>query len=52
VVQARLAAPTSGRRWRRLGLVRTTLINQAMLAGHALGVSLERLARLYGAHRR
>lgn len=52
VVQARLAAPTSGRRWRRLGLARTTFINQIMVTGYALGVSAERLARFYGAHRR
>lgn len=52
VVQARLAAPTSGRRWRRLGLVRTTFINQVMITGYALGVPAERLARFYGAHRR
>ncbi len=51
VVQARLAAPTSSRRWRTLGVLRTTIINQAMLLGHALGLAPERLARLYGALR-
>jgi len=51
VVQARLAAPTSGRRWRALGVLRTTIVNQAMLLGHALGLAPERLARLYGARR-
>ncbi len=29
---------TSGRRWQRLGVVRTTLINQAILVGHLAGV--------------
>lgn len=48
VVQARLTAPTSGRRWRTLGVTRTTIVNQAMLLGHALGLAPERLARLYG----
>lgn len=51
VVQARLSAPTSSRRWRTLGVTRTTIVNQAMLLGHALGLAPERLARLYGALR-
>lgn len=38
---------TSGRRWQRLGLLRTTLINQAILLGHHLGVPPQTLARLY-----
>jgi len=38
---------TSGRRWRRLGVARTTLINQAVVAGFKLGVSPDRLARWY-----
>jgi hypothetical protein len=41
------AVRTSGRRWRRLGLLRTTLINQAILAGHALGVDVHALAAMY-----
>jgi rSAM/selenodomain-associated transferase 2 len=32
------AVLTSGRRWQRLGVVRTTLINQAILVGHLAGV--------------
>lgn len=38
---------TSGRRWARLGLVRTTLVNQAILLGHALGVDPATLAGWY-----
>jgi hypothetical protein len=40
-------AVTSGRRWRDLGVLRTTLTNQLMLAGILLGVDRERLARVY-----
>jgi len=42
---------TSARRWLRLGVGRTTLLNQIIVAGHALGVSSVRLARLYNASR-
>ena len=38
---------TSARRWQRLGLVRTTLINQAVVAGFLLGISPATLARWY-----
>jgi rSAM/selenodomain-associated transferase 2/rSAM/selenodomain-associated transferase 1 len=40
-------AVTSGRRWKELGLLRTTLINQVVLTGLALGVSPKTLAGLY-----
>jgi rSAM/selenodomain-associated transferase 2 len=40
-------AVTSGRRWRRLGFVRTTLINQGTILGYRLGWPIERLALLY-----
>jgi rSAM/selenodomain-associated transferase 2/rSAM/selenodomain-associated transferase 1 len=40
-------AATSARRWRRLGPLRTTLINQAIMAGYLLGVKERSLARLY-----
>lgn len=40
-------AVTSGRRWKEVGLLRTTLINQVILAGFALGISPKTLARLY-----
>jgi hypothetical protein len=38
---------TSGRRWRELGVVQTTLLNQIILIGHALGVDVATLAKLY-----
>ena len=41
-------ALTSGRRWQRLGLVKTTLINQGIMLGHLLGVSPQRLQNWYG----
>lgn len=41
------AAITSGDRWRRLGVWRTTLRNARIVALHELGVSPDRLARMY-----
>lgn len=38
---------TSGRRWRKLGVVKTTLINQIVVGGFLLGVSPELLGRIY-----
>ena len=38
---------TSARRWRRMGVLRTTLINQMIVAGYLTGVPAERLARWY-----
>jgi hypothetical protein len=40
-------AITSARRWKEVGVLRTTLINQLILAGLALGISHKTLARLY-----
>jgi len=40
-------AITSGRRWETAGPLRTTLVNQLMLAGFALRISPESLAGLY-----
>ena len=44
-----LPAPviTSGRRWQKLGVWKTTLLNQVIVMGYWLGVSPERLARWY-----
>lgn len=39
---------TSGRRWTRLGPLRTTLINQLIMAGYLLRIPETQLARLYG----
>ncbi|MBR9981699.1 MAG: glycosyl transferase family 2, partial [Desulfatitalea sp.] len=41
------AAVTSSRRWRRIGIVRTTLINTLVAAGCLLGIDPARLAHLY-----
>jgi len=38
---------TSARRWRRMGVLRTTLINQAIIIGYLLGVRADRLSRWY-----
>ncbi len=40
-------AITSGRRWQKLGVIKTTLINQLMIIGYFLGVSPLQLARWY-----
>jgi len=40
-------AVTSARRWNRIGVVRTTVINQMILAGCLLGISPDKLACLY-----
>jgi rSAM/selenodomain-associated transferase 2/rSAM/selenodomain-associated transferase 1 len=40
-------AVTSARRWRGLGIWRTTLINQAVIFGYLIGISPARLARWY-----
>lgn len=41
------AAVTSARRWECRGIMRTTILNQAMIAGYVLGVPPRALARLY-----
>lgn len=41
------AVTTSDRRWRELGILRTTLLNQLYITAYRLGVSPERLARWY-----
>ncbi len=48
VAIAPVAVKTSARRWRKLGILKTTLINQAVLLAHFLGSNPERLARWYG----
>lgn len=42
-----IALETSGRRWRELGFMKTTMINQAILLGHACGVDAHTLSRMY-----
>lgn len=38
---------TSARRWYRLGVLRTTIINQLVVIGYHLHISIDRLAKLY-----
>ena len=38
---------TSGRRWQRLGIFQTTLLNQLVVLGYSLGVPAEKLALFY-----
>jgi rSAM/selenodomain-associated transferase 2 len=47
IVTVREPAVTSARRWQQQGLVKTTLINQLMMAGRTMGISPQRLARWY-----
>ena len=42
-----LAATTSPRRWEKLGLLRTTFINQKIIIGYLLGVNPKKLADWY-----
>jgi rSAM/selenodomain-associated transferase 2/rSAM/selenodomain-associated transferase 1 len=42
-----VAVKTSPRRWLRLGILKTTLVNQAVLLAYFLGSDHERLARWY-----
>jgi hypothetical protein len=42
---------TSARRWKRLGILRTTLINQLVIVGYLVGVSGDRLVRWYRGRR-
>jgi rSAM/selenodomain-associated transferase 2 len=44
-------AITSARRWQNRGVIRTTLINQLIVCGHALGVPPETLAAWYRGRR-
>ncbi|MCP4575159.1 MAG: DUF2064 domain-containing protein [Deltaproteobacteria bacterium] len=47
VRMAKGAAVTSGRRWKTIGPLKTTWINQLMLMGMTMGISLQTLSRLY-----
>jgi rSAM/selenodomain-associated transferase 2 len=38
---------TSGRRWQKLGVVKTTLINQLIILGYYLGISPQQLVQWY-----
>ena len=47
VAIAPVSVQTSSRRWQRLGVLRTTAINQVVIAGYFFGVSPQKLVRWY-----
>lgn len=47
IALAPVAAVTSARRWRQIGMLRTTLVNTIIAAGCLAGVTPDRLAPLY-----
>jgi uncharacterized protein len=47
VAIAPVSVQTSSRRWKKLGILRTTMTNQVILLGYGLGVSPSRLAQWY-----
>lgn len=47
VVTLEQPATTSGRRWRHLGVLRTTVINQLVVLGYHLGVNPHKLREFY-----
>lgn len=51
VVTLSEAAITSARRWQRLGVVRTVMINKIMIAGFLVGIPIDRLNSLYQTNR-
>jgi len=47
VVSLAVSAVTSARRWKRLGILRTTLINQLVITAYFAGISPEAIKRWY-----
>jgi len=47
VAASTVAAITSGRRWKKLGVIRTTFINTIIIIGFHLGVCPHKLAKVY-----
>lgn len=47
VATSSAVAITSGRRWKKLGVVRTTLVNKLIITGYRFGVCPHKLARFY-----
>ena len=47
VVLTKGSVVTSARRWHKLGLIKTTLINQKVILGYHLGISSEKLGEWY-----
>lgn len=44
---SKLSVITSARRWQKLGILKTTLINQVIIVGYYLGFDLDKLASFY-----
>ncbi len=44
---SKLSVITSARRWQKLGILKTTLINQMIILGYYLGFNLDKLANFY-----
>ncbi len=44
---ASAAVTTSARRWQRLGVIKTTIVNQLIIIGYYLGIDPDRLAHWY-----
>lgn len=51
IVIAPVPVVSSARRWLKLGVFKTTMINQAVIAAYLSGVSSERIARWYNRNR-
>ncbi len=47
IITLPLSVCTSPRRWKNIGILRTTLINQAVIAAYYMGISLDVIARWY-----
>jgi hypothetical protein len=47
IALAPVAVLTSGRRWQKLGVFKTTLINQLVIVGYYLGISPTQLRHFY-----
>ncbi|MCI5168067.1 MAG: glycosyltransferase [Candidatus Electrothrix sp. GM3_4] len=52
IVLTKAHVTTSARRWQQHGRVKTTLVNQLMLLGRAVGIPPQQLARFYYAQRK
>jgi hypothetical protein len=47
IITCRTPVETSPRRWERVGILKTTLINQLIVAAYYMGASPEALSRFY-----
>ncbi len=47
VITLKSQVVTSVRRWQKLGIIRTTVINQLMILGYTIGITPEKLVKFY-----